>query len=258
MQISTAQPRQSAYIFIDQKEQIKNYWTRRSGQFTDLRLAELCSPMAEKWMGEIHRYLPENQKLRILDIGTGSGFFAILLSREGHQVTGIDLTPSMIDGARRLNEMLGESAQFRLMDAECLSFQDESFDLIITRNLTWTLPNPQMAYSEWSRVLKPGGMLLNFDGNYGAADFTEEDGALPESHAHRTLEMELREECNRIKNQLAISRYQRPAWDISVLGELGFDQMHLDIGVSKRVYDVVDEFYNPTPMFAVCAVKNID
>ena len=102
MQISTAQPRQSAYIFIDQKEQIKNYWTRRSGQFTDLRLAELCSPMAEKWMGEIHRYLPENQKLRILDIGTGSGFFAILLSREGHQVTGIDLTPSMIDGAQEI------------------------------------------------------------------------------------------------------------------------------------------------------------
>lgn len=258
MGTSTAQQRQSACIFIDQKEQIKNYWTKRSGQFTDLRLAELCSPMAQKWMKEIHRYLPESGKLRILDIGTGSGFFAILLAGEGHQVTGIDLTPSMIEGAKKLNEIMGMDAHFRVMDAEHLSFQDENFDLIITRNLTWTLPNPRQAYEEWARVLKPGGKILNFDANYGSADFAEEDTDLPDSHAHRAIEMDLREECNRIKNQLEISRQRRPAWDISVLGELGFDEIRIDTGISRRVYDVVDEFYNPTPMFAVCAVKNTD
>lgn len=258
MQVSTAQNSPSAYIFIDQKEQIKNYWTKRSGQFADLRLAELLSPMAGKWMREIHKYLPAGQKLRILDIGTGSGFFAILLAAEGHQVTGIDLTPSMIENARKINEQMGTDARFRVMDAEHLSFQDENFDLIITRNLTWTLPNPAKAYEEWGRVLKPGGKILNFDANYGMADFAQEDEELPESHVHRTIEMDLRKECNRIKNQLAISRQNRPAWDIGVLGTLGFDEIQIDTGISRRIYDAVDEFYNPTPMFAVCAVKNAE
>ena len=45
-------------------------------------------------------------------------------------------------------------------------FEDESFDVIISRNLTWNLPHPEMAYKEWLRVLKKGGKLLNFDANW--------------------------------------------------------------------------------------------
>ena len=35
--------------------------------------------------------------------------------------------------------------------------------MIVSRNLTWNLPHPEMAYKEWLRVLKKGGRLLNFD-----------------------------------------------------------------------------------------------
>ena len=38
--------------------------------------------------------------------------------------------------------------------------------MIVTRNLTWNLPHPEKAYGEWCRVLKPGGLLLNFDANW--------------------------------------------------------------------------------------------
>ena len=38
-----------------------------------------------------------------------------------------------------------------------------SFDVIVNRNVTWTLENPKDAYKEWMRVLKPGGSLIIFD-----------------------------------------------------------------------------------------------
>ena len=52
---------------------------------------------------------------------------------------------------------------------------------MISRNLTWTLPHVRHAYGEWVRVLKKGGVLLNFDANYGLSDFTDVS-ALPENH----------------------------------------------------------------------------
>ena len=48
------------------------------------------------------------------------------------------------------------------MDAENLRFADESFDVVISRNLTWTLPDVKSAYREWVRVLKKGGHTFEF------------------------------------------------------------------------------------------------
>ena len=49
------------------------------------------------------------------------------------------------------------------MDAQKLDFEDNTFDVVISRNLTWNLEHPDVAYREWVRVLKVGGRLLNFD-----------------------------------------------------------------------------------------------
>lgn len=56
---------------------------------------------------------------------------------------------------------------FRQMDAQNLQYEDESFDVVLSRNLSWTLPDPEQAYRVWHRVLHTGGILLNFDANYG-------------------------------------------------------------------------------------------
>ena len=52
------------------------------------------------------------------------------------------------------------------MDAHSLSFADNSFDAIVTRNLTWNLERPGDAYRDWHRGLRPGGVLLNFDAGW--------------------------------------------------------------------------------------------
>ena len=258
-------------IALKLKEDISVSWATHSD-------ASLLSSEINNWLEEIRKYLPErkentldseengnkevgmslkkphNGKLRILDVGCGTGFFTILLAKQGHQVTGTDLTPDMVANSRILAKEEQVNCNFEIMDAEHLSFADNSFDVVISRNLTWTLPEAAQAYKEWTRVLKPGGVLLNFDANYGAVDFAETSD-LPENHAHNQLGNSLMQECEDIKRQLPISSYLRPAWDVEELGKTGMEQISIDLGLSRRVYKEKDEFYNPTPMFAIAAKK---
>lgn len=238
----------------ERKEKITNYWTKRSDSFMEQRRAELHSDMADKWMKEIGAFIPEG-KLKILDVGCGAGFFSILLSKMGHDVTGIDLTPDMISHSRELAGEEGVSCTFEVMDAENPEFPDGTFDVIVSRNLTWTLPDAARAYKEWIRVLKPGGVLINADANYGADDFSD-TADLPANHAHFKLGDDMMQECEEIKRQLPISSYVRPAWDLETLGKLGISRFSIDLGISSRVYTKKDEFYNPTPMFLICGEKN--
>ena len=156
------------------KKEISSYWTGRSEDFARLREEELNSEMAELWLRELKKGLPEGEHLRILDVGTGCGFFTVLLAKLGHQVTGIDLTPAMIEKARIIAAERNVQADFEVMDAEHPDFPDGTFDVIVSRNLTWTLPHPAEAYGEWLRVLKDGGVILNFDADYGKEDLLGE------------------------------------------------------------------------------------
>ena len=107
-------------------------------------------------------------------------------------------------------------AQFLVMDAQNLAFADASFDIVIARNVTWTLPDVPRAYREWLRVLKKGGNLINIDGNYGASSMTD-TSHLPQHHAHYQLSQETLTECERIQRSLAISSEVRPQWDVQYL-----------------------------------------
>ncbi len=236
------------------KERIVRYWGKRSESFLDQRRKELHAPIADRWRDEIFKMLP-SRPLRILDVGCGTGFFTILLAMEGHHVTGVDLTPEMIENSRRLAEEERVSCEFLVMDAENLNFPEETFDVIISRNLTWTLPHAEMAYKSWIRVLKKGGILLNYDANYGLSDFTDNKG-LPKTHAHHTVGKEMTMEAEELKRQLPISSYSRPAWDLETLERIGIKQFEMDLGISSRIYLEKDEFYNPTPMFALRCVKS--
>ena len=236
---------------MEPKERIKNYWTIRSKSFMDQRRDELHDPIAERWVREITDVLPDQKDLKILDVGCGTGYFSILLAKLGYQVTGIDLTPDMIEKGRLLAGEEHVACELTVMDAEQLQFPDQSFDVVISRNLTWTLPHPDKAYAEWLRVLKKGGILLNFDADYGLEDSTD-TSHLPKQHAHHLLGHNMLEEN---KKELDISFHRRPYFDISLLARLGVEKFQLDMGVSKRIYLEEDEFYNPTPLFRLHVIK---
>lgn len=236
--------------YDERKERIVHYWEKRSSDFLTHKREELHSAMAERWMKEIRAQLPAGERLRILDVGCGAGFFSVLLAKEGHRVTGVDLTPDMIENAKILAAEENADCEFIVMDAENVDFPDGTFDMVISRNLTWTLPHVRRAYRDWVRVLKKGGVLLNFDANYGLSDFTDVS-SLPENHAHQTIGDDMMRECEEIKRQLPISSYSRPAWDLETLGAMKLQEFAVDLGISSRIYLEKDAFYNLTPMFMI-------
>ena len=238
------------------EERVKHYWTLRSHDFGTIRKNELEGDMGRRWLEELEKWLPEGKALDILDVGTGTGFFAILLAGLGHRVTGIDLTPAMLEEGRALADQLGLSITFRQMDAQDLAFPDERFDLVLSRNLTWTLPEPEKAYGQWLRVLRRGGRLLNFDADYAAnvrSESTQNCSVAPDSpYGHVGLTQALVEENNAITLALDIGK-RRPEWDISVLQALGAVQCAADETLGRRVLGELDLCH--APMFLVTACK---
>ncbi|WP_029319902.1 class I SAM-dependent methyltransferase [Butyrivibrio sp. AE3004] len=244
----------------DIKDRVTGYWTERAESFFEQRQHELKSPKAGKWLGEIKLKMDEvfgagNKEIKILDVGCGAGYFSVLLGKEGYEVTGIDLTLKMIDEANRLIEMNGpfsRKVSALKMDAENPEFPDESFDMVITRNLTWTLPHPVEAYREWKRVLKKGGLLLNFDAEYAKGAHNLKT---MENLAHRNISDKLKDECHEIYHMLTISALDRPEWDREILERLGYADVMTDIDFADRIFSEKDEFYIPDRMFMISARK---
>lgn len=241
---------------LDIESRIMRYWTARSHDFGTVRKNELGSAMGRRWQEELQSHLPEGSGLRILDIGTGTGFFAILMARLGHRVIGIDLTPAMLIEAHALAEALNLDVDFLEMNAQTLDFQDESFDVILSRNLTWTLPEPVKAYQEWYRVLKKGGILMNFDADYAAnvrSASTQNCAVAPDSpYGHVGMTAQMQQENDAITLAMDIGQ-PRPQWDEQLLKALGFRSCQTDLTVGKSVLQQAD--LANAPMFGIFAIK---
>ena len=245
------------------EKRVQRYWTQRSHDFGTVRRNELEDEMGRKWFRELEKHLPENGKLKILDVGTGTGFFAVLLAQAGHRVEGVDLTPAMLEEARALAAQRGLDITFREMDAQTLDYEDGCFDAVISRNLTWTLPDPERAYGQWFRVLKPGGVLLNFDANWYRYLW---DRGAEQAHARDRENLwasDVRDETagtdvsamEAIARQAPLSARMRPGWDLGVLRGLGL-QAAADTEIWRQVWTRDERINNAsTPMFLVEARK---
>lgn len=171
---------------------IEKYWTNRAEGYSQVNLEELAGEKWPVWLSVIEEHMPkvERKRIRILDIGTGPGFFSIILSRAGYQVTAIDYTEEMLKKAKNNAGILADKIEWYQMDAQALRFADNTFDMIVSRNVTWNLEHPDRAYYEWMRVLKPSGVLLNFDANWYHHLFDEEKRAAYEAVAIRSAVLE--------------------------------------------------------------------
>lgn len=233
------------------KEKMINYWSIRMPSFSVLRAHELELEKSVIWLEEINKYIDKSSNLKVLDIGTGTGFFCFLLAREGHSTVGIDITPQMIEEAKRLSKEYNIPSEFYVMDAEKPEFEEQSFDVIVSRNLTWQLPHLGDAYKKWYKLLKPNGILINFDGDYCHEDNT--NVVLPENHAHKAVSKAMKDDYENMKADLRNYQKLRPEWDIELLKEAGFKNIEVDTGIWDRAYAKRDEFFNPTHTFAITA-----
>ena len=114
------------------------------------------------------------------------------------------------------------------MDVQDLAFQDEIFDLIITRNVTWNLEKPVQAYQEMVRVLKKQGHLLNIDGNH-YYHYQDQDYNRTGHSDHQHMEGIDVSIIDNIAKELKLSYVLRPRYDIEILKEIGFQQVESQI-----------------------------
>jgi len=99
---------------------------------------------------------------RVLVDGCGTGADLAHLPAEV-EVTATDLTPAMVERARRRARALGRTVDARVMDAQALSFADGSFDAVVLHLILAVVPDPVAAIREAARVLRPGGRATVFD-----------------------------------------------------------------------------------------------
>jgi phosphatidylethanolamine/phosphatidyl-N-methylethanolamine N-methyltransferase len=100
-------------------------------------------------------------KQRVLEVGVGTGL-ALPLYRRDITVVGIDVSPEMLERARdKVDERGLRNVEALLeMDAENLTFPDQSFDTVIAMYVASVVPHPERLMSEMRRVCKPDGDIL--------------------------------------------------------------------------------------------------
>jgi len=96
---------------------------------------------------------------QVLDVACGTGVAAITAARLGAKVTGLDLTPELLERARANSEIGGLQLDWHVGDVEKLPFADAAFDVVLSQFGHIFAPRPALAIGEMLRVLKPGGTI---------------------------------------------------------------------------------------------------
>ena len=232
------------------KNEIHDYWTNRARGYSEYNQQEMADARQTMWREKLldllGKQFPEREpkEIKILDVGTGPGFFAILLAEAGYQVTASDYTEEMLKEAQQNAGPLAESIVWKRGDAQDLDVESDSFDVIVTRNVTWNLPNPAKAYQEWQRVLKKGGVLYNFDADWYGHLFDEEKRESYEKDRQHTEDENVEdyykgtdiEKMEEIARQVPLSQLKRPEWDMEAMKNAGFQNIVCDQQVWKEVW----------------------
>lgn len=96
----------------------------------------------------------------VLDVGCGTGVVAITAARRGARVSGLDLTPELLEHARANEEIAGcGEIDWTEGDAESLPYPDANFDVVLSQFGHMFAPRPDVAIAEMRRVLRPGGRI---------------------------------------------------------------------------------------------------
>jgi ubiquinone/menaquinone biosynthesis C-methylase UbiE len=100
----------------------------------------------------------------VLEVAPGPGYFAIEMAKGGaYRVTGLDISRTMVELARKNAAEAGVDADFRRGDASAMPFANNSFDLLTCSAAFKNFSEPHRALEEMYRVLRPGGTALVVD-----------------------------------------------------------------------------------------------
>lgn len=255
---------------MDYRTENQCYWENRAEGYSLVNQTELHTAQHKRWQAHLDAQIraqhpgKSREEIRVLEVGCGPGFFAIILSELGYAVTAVDYTAHMLEQAGKNAKEYGQHPCFLEMDASELAFSDASFDVVVSRNLTWNLPEPEKAYREWLRVLVEGGTLLVYDANWYGYLYDDAKRDAYETDRLHTAELGVKDEyegtdidaMEAIARKAPLSGIMRPQWDEQVLKQLGTREILCDAVVWKKVWSKEEQVnFSATPMFEIIAIK---
>lgn len=203
---------------------------------------------------------------KVLDIGCGPGMFEMIFGSTGAELFAIDYSQGMVDEAVSNTGRMGIVADIRRMNAQELEFEDEMFDVIVSRDVFWSLVDPEATYREIVRVMKPGAKAFIIDGNYYLGLFDENYRYKPP----KTPQVQKKEPVgshykfhdgkvdfkvmDELAKDLPLSRQKRPQWDVQILCDLPCS----DINVRMRAHPQEDGLPRRIGRFEITFTKECD
>ena len=137
-------------------------------------------PMFQRMLHEYLEFMNVDEMHSVLDLGCGTGFAAREIAKRVNfkgSIVGIDISAQLIEHATKLADEEGISGrvEFRVGDSRSLNLEKNSFDAVIAHTLISHLPDPDMLIDEMTRLAKPGGLVVIYDGDYASVTFSNPD-----------------------------------------------------------------------------------
>lgn len=253
---------------MQEQEAVNKHWSDSSDNYDDIIKDELNSFRVQGWKRLFSKELGEDKK-HVLDTGCGPGFFSIVLSECGYDVTGIDASECMLQKAKKNAKEYNADVKLMLMDCHEMDFPDNTFDAAVSRNLTHTLIDHKKVYENWFRVLKPSGILLIFDANwhlpFASRDMFLECMSLKrrciekygsDFSGNTKYEPDKDLEYFNQKQKHRLGDLLRPDFDVGLLVGTGFTDISYDRDITCGLWDSKEELiYANTPLFMIKAIK---
>lgn len=137
-------------------EEFLQYYAKQS---LDEKTHERFLALREMILREFGAYKEEKQTLDIADIGCGAGTLSQLWAELGHQVYGLDVNASLIELAQQRANERNLHIDFQVGSATDLPWSDESMDVCLVPELLEHIAEWRVCLDEFSRILRPGGIL---------------------------------------------------------------------------------------------------
>ena len=148
----------------DTTDRIRNFWDADAAGYDQISSHYPQSAVEwAAWRGALEHLLPAAPS-RVLDVGAGTGFLSLIVAGLGHTVTAVDLSERMLD--RLAAKASAQQLTVTTIHARADEVPRTDFDVVMSRHLLWTLPDPEGTLRAW-RAAAPRGRLLLVESVWG-------------------------------------------------------------------------------------------